>query len=94
MKTFKYAVQEILLVFIGISIAIQANNWNESRKFKEEQGKFLVSLLEELNEDLDNINNKIAQFSEINDLIKNGIFLLNNNTLDESETKIDRKSVV
>ena len=86
MKTFKYAVQEILLVFIGISIAIQANNWNESRKFKEEQGRFLVSLLEELNEDLDNINNKIAQFSEINDLIKNGIFLLNNNTLDESET--------
>jgi hypothetical protein len=34
MKTFKYAVQEILLVFIGISIAIQANNWNESRKLK------------------------------------------------------------
>tara|TARA_Y100000385_G_C12850187_1_gene532695 strand:+ start:245 stop:478 length:234 start_codon:yes stop_codon:yes gene_type:complete len=74
MKTFKYAVQEILLVFIGISIAIQANNWNESRKFKEEQGRFLVSLLEELNEDLDNINNKIGQFSELNDLIKNGIF--------------------
>ena len=42
MKTFKYAVQEILLVFIGISIAIQANNWNESRKFKEEQGRFTI----------------------------------------------------
>ena len=93
MKTLKYAVQEVLLVFIGISIAIQANNWNESRKFKEEQGRFLVSLLEELNEDLDNINNKIAQFSEINDLIKNGIFLLNNNTLDESETKILNRSI-
>ena len=40
MKTFKYAVQEILLVFIGISIAIQANNWNESRKFKKSKEGF------------------------------------------------------
>ena len=28
----KYGVSEVLLVVIGILIALQINNWNESRK--------------------------------------------------------------
>ena len=31
-KYFKYAIGEIILVVIGILIALQINNWNESRK--------------------------------------------------------------
>ena len=31
-KYFKYAIGEIFLVVIGILIALQINNWNESRK--------------------------------------------------------------
>lgn len=31
-KYFKYAIGEIVLVVIGILIALQINNWNESRK--------------------------------------------------------------
>ncbi|MEM5566902.1 DUF6090 family protein [Psychroserpens sp. AS72] len=33
-KYFKYAIGEIILVVIGILIALQINNWNESRKNK------------------------------------------------------------
>ena len=43
-KYFKYAIGEIALVMIGILLALQVNNWNESRK-KEEQFK---SSLEQL----------------------------------------------
>ena len=43
-KYFKYAIGEIVLVVIGILIALQINNWNETRK-KEEQ---FISSLEQL----------------------------------------------
>ena len=33
-KYFKYAIGEIVLVVIGILIALQINNWNESRKLQ------------------------------------------------------------
>ena len=35
-KYFKYAIGEIVLVVIGIVIALQLNNWNESRKNEDE----------------------------------------------------------
>ncbi len=40
-KYLKYAIGEILLVVLGILIALQINNWNESRKANiEEQNLF------------------------------------------------------
>ena len=48
-KTFRYALLEIFLVVMGILIAIQLNNWNESIKFRIEHKKFLVGLIDEFN---------------------------------------------
>ena len=39
-----YALGEILLVMIGILLALQINNWNESRKERIEEQKVLKSL--------------------------------------------------
>ena len=47
-KYLKYAIGEILLVVIGILIAVQINNWNESRKNSIEEKLILESLLENL----------------------------------------------
>lgn len=44
-KYFKYAIGEIILVVIGILIALQINNWNESRIEREKETK-LISQLE------------------------------------------------
>ena len=46
---FKYAIGEIVLVFIGILIALSINNWNENRKNSIEENEILSSLLENLN---------------------------------------------
>ena len=47
-KYFKYAIGEILLVVIGILIALQINNWNESRKEKIKAKSYLENIKEDL----------------------------------------------
>ncbi len=50
-KYFKYAIGEIVLVVIGILIALQINNWKESRKLQEEINTYLTQKLVNLHED-------------------------------------------
>ena len=47
-KYFKYAMGEIVLVVIGILMALQINNWNESRKEKEQESNILSDIKEDL----------------------------------------------
>ncbi len=44
----RYAIGEILLVMIGILLALQVNNWNESRKQNIELNECIVSAKSEL----------------------------------------------
>lgn len=46
-KYFKYAIGEIILVVIGILIALQINNWNESRKTDNKRSELIASLIED-----------------------------------------------
>lgn len=70
---FKYAIGEILLVVIGILIALQINNWNESRKHKIAESEFLAGIKSDLNDDktfiefvLNRINPKIEVYNQLN----------------------------
>jgi len=56
---FKYAIGEIILVVIGILIALQINNWNESRKLVIEEKQYYKNIKRQLNEDAGFINNNI-----------------------------------
>jgi hypothetical protein len=51
-KYLLYAIGEIVLVVIGIFIALQLNNWNESAKEREIELSILNELLSDLNSDL------------------------------------------
>ena len=55
----KYAIGEIILVVIGILIALQINNWNESRKLVIEEKQYYKNIKRQLNEDASFINNNI-----------------------------------
>ena len=51
-KYFKYAIGEIILVVIGILIALQISNWNDSKIQKEELNDVLQSIANGVQSDL------------------------------------------
>ena len=51
-KYLLYAIGEIVLVVIGILIALQINTWNEDRKLKAKEIRYLKEIRSNLNEDL------------------------------------------
>ena len=61
-KYFKYAIGEIFLVMLGILLALQVNNWNESRK-ETIQEQFILKRLS------NDITSDIIQVTEEIDLI-------------------------
>ena len=69
-RYLKYAIGEIVLVVIGILIALQINNWNESRK----------SDLQEQSA-LNNIHRDFIKNKELLDEVKNSKQLIINSGL-------------
>lgn len=62
-KYFKYAIGEIALVMIGILLALQINNWNESRKDTNREIKILSELKNDLEFNLIEIKETITTTS-------------------------------
>ena len=67
-KYIIYAVGEIILVVIGILIAIQINNWNESRKDFAKSKNYLSEILKDLKEDTISFNKAIKGISTTIDI--------------------------
>jgi len=63
-KYLKYAIGEIILVVIGILIALSINNWNEDRNKKKELLNIYEIVAEDLKNDIDEVNNILAQKKE------------------------------
>ena len=51
-KYLLYAFGEVMLVVIGILIALQINNWNESKKLNTQLHQYKDNLIAELDKDI------------------------------------------
>lgn len=60
-KYFKYAVGEIILVVIGILIALQINNWNETRKTRDKEIVYLTNIKSDLENSVQQIETFILK---------------------------------
>ncbi|HKJ18846.1 MAG TPA: DUF6090 family protein [Xanthomonadales bacterium] len=59
-KYLAYAFGEVVLIVVGILIALQINNWNEDRIDRIRERGYLVSMLEDLNADITEIDAAVA----------------------------------
>ncbi|MFN1835236.1 hypothetical protein AB2B38_008240 [Balneola sp. MJW-20] len=57
-----YAIGEILLVVVGILIALQVNNWNEERKFRNTERQILVQIRDGIIQDTTALNSSLYRF--------------------------------
>ncbi|MBT8377334.1 MAG: hypothetical protein KJO22_10720 [Bacteroidia bacterium] len=62
-RYFTYALGEIILVVIGILIALQINNWNESRKKVILKNTYLSRLINDVKKDTSNINYLVKELN-------------------------------
>lgn len=74
LKYLRYAIGEIILVVIGILIALQINNWNDSIKYALSEKEFIKSLELDLLRDKEfltaSFNDAKIRLSEINVLLE------------------------
>ncbi len=82
-KYLLYAIGEIILVVIGILIALQVNNWNEYRKDRISEKELYLTLIESLESDLEDVQDKIIIIDSA--IIAQEIFITK--SLNEVETK-------
>ena len=60
-----YAIGEVALVMIGILLALQVNNWNETRKQKETTNSIYFIVKEDLINDISEIDSFLKYYEEI-----------------------------
>ena len=72
-----YAIGEILLVMIGISLAFQLDNWNDNRLKKDEETKYYQNVRDQIRDDAELIqrqlqfnNRYMAEFEYANTIIE------------------------
>jgi len=65
-KYFLYAIGEIILVVIGILIALQINNWNESKKDRKLERTILTEIESTINQNINQLEGTIAGMKEMN----------------------------
>ena len=77
-KYLLYAIGEILLVMIGISLAFQVDNWNENRIKKNVENKYYENIRAQITDDKELIKRQkdyndhfMAQFNYANEIIEN-----------------------
>ncbi len=56
-KYLLYAIGEIILVVLGILIALQINNWNQS-KIKDAKEMEILGLMKDITKEIERLENK------------------------------------
>jgi len=67
---WKYAIGEVLIVIIGISIAFWLNNWNQQRSDQNLKEQYVSNLIEDVNAEIKKINEYEAQVRRKLDVIQ------------------------
>ena len=83
-KYLKYAIGEIILVVIGILIALQINNWNQSINDRHALNEYLIKIKSHTAEDIEQLEELSKGRKQIADLCKKARNSILNKTEDDN----------
>ena len=87
-RYFKYALGEIILVVIGILIALQVSNWNQTRVEANRMTTYYEKLIEELDQKTIKVKNELKRNIVLTELQRRTIEIIaSKNTKDIPELK-------
>jgi len=90
-KYLFYAIGEIALVMIGILLALQVNNWNESKKNRAEEVQLLADLNAEFLQNAKSLDSTITSLSDTLGSLTTLMELIGNDSVhDFKGQKLDR----
>ena len=49
-RSWRGALQEVVLIFVGITLALLFENWNQERQERSQEGELIAQILEDLRE--------------------------------------------
>ena len=78
-KKFGYALGEILIVIVGISIAFSLNKCSENKKNETQKQQYLTSLKQDIEEDKAQLENNISQINQKIKMSSDLLPILNSN---------------
>ncbi len=88
-KYFKYAIGEIILVVIGILIALQINNWNETRKEKLKENVTILNLHTEFSENLNDLEIVMIKLEATTDALEHVFKMFHKDSIYTSSRQAD-----
>ena len=91
-KYVRYAIGEILLVIIGILIALQINNQNETKKDKAYETKMLSEINKALDYDLKHFERMIGRLDRLDSVSTSFINDIHNSKTEFNDTLYDKSN--
>lgn len=89
-----YAIGEVVLVVIGILIALQINNWNDSNKQHQSDIEFLNNLKGEIILDTLAFSSQIRWYNDLNENIRKTLIIIDTSeALNKEQTKLISKTI-
>ncbi|MBT8300633.1 MAG: hypothetical protein KJO63_04835 [Maribacter sp.] len=92
-RYLKYAIGEIILVVIGILIALQINNWNETRKMDIKEAIYLSDLKTDLKQSQTSLNRVIKKTDGVAKTIDTLVALIKTNNEALTAPQIDSLTI-
>lgn len=83
-----YSIGEILLVVIGILLALQINNWNESKKSDQKQRNYLALIKSEMSNNLESLTHEQQRLNEALEGLREFITMRDQSSLEITEKEI------
>ena len=92
-SNWRYAIGEVLLIVVGVSIALAASSWYENRQLRGDEFAALAQLQATLREDLDRITVEYDTIGRVNQAIGSFVERIETGQLEQPEITTGIRSI-